>query len=121
MLTILLKPYLKHQYSVSLWPLRCSDGQFAGGRVNIHVTSDGLTKENGVFPDLRITLRSQDMHAPLVERMVELPVDITAGACLGCAIFALMCSGHSLLLSSVPDFALVMWWQESGCSGGVLL
>ena len=50
-----------------------------GGRVNIHVTSEGLTKENGVFPDLRVTLRSQELHAPLVERMVELPVDITAG------------------------------------------
>ena len=47
--------------------------------MNIHVTSDGLTKENGVFPDLRVTLRSQELHAPLVERMVELPVDITAG------------------------------------------
>ena len=47
--------------------------------MNIHVTSEGLTKENGVFPDLRVTLRSQELHAPLVERMVELPVDITAG------------------------------------------
>ncbi|KAL3160063.1 hypothetical protein ABBQ38_009778 [Trebouxia sp. C0009 RCD-2024] len=50
-----------------------------GGRVNIHVTSDGLIKDNGVFPDLRVSLRSQDLHAPLVERMVELPMDITAG------------------------------------------
>lgn len=50
-----------------------------GGRLNIHVTSEGLTKENGVFPDLRVTLRSQELHAPLIERMVELPVDITAG------------------------------------------
>lgn len=47
--------------------------------MNIHVTSDGLTKENGVFPDLRVTLRSQELHAPLVERMVELPMDIAAG------------------------------------------
>ena len=51
-----------------------------GGRVHIHVTSEGLTRDNGVFPDLRVSLRSQDLHAPLVERMVELPVDITAGA-----------------------------------------
>lgn len=50
--------------------------------MNIHVTSDGLIKENGVFPDLHVSLRSQDLHAPLVERMIELPMDITAGACL---------------------------------------
>ena len=51
-----------------------------GGRLSIHVTSEGLTRENGVFPDLRVTLRSQELHAPLVERIVELPLDITAGA-----------------------------------------
>lgn len=52
--------------------------------MNIHVTSDGLTKENGVFPDLRVTLRAQELHAPLVERMVELPMDIAAGVCFSC-------------------------------------
>lgn len=50
--------------------------------MNIHVTSDGLTKENGVFPDLHVTLRAQELHAPLVERMVELPMDIAAGVLL---------------------------------------
>ena len=52
----------------------------AGGRLHIHITSDGLKKDAETFPDLHVTLKTQGLHAPLVERFVELPMDITAGA-----------------------------------------
>ena len=51
----------------------------AGGRFHIHATSDGLKKDAETFPDLLVTLKLQGLHAPLAERFVELPVDITAG------------------------------------------
>ncbi|KAL0030394.1 hypothetical protein WJX79_000988 [Trebouxia sp. C0005] len=50
-----------------------------GGRFHVHATSDGLKKDAETFPDLLVTLRLQGLHAPLAERFVELPVDITAG------------------------------------------
>ena len=53
-----------------------------GGRLHIHVTSDGLKKDNETFPDLRVSLKAQGLHAPLVERFVEIPTDITAGTVL---------------------------------------
>ena len=51
----------------------------AGGRLHIHVTSNGCKKDDDTFPDLRVTLKTEGLHAPLAERFVELPVDITAG------------------------------------------
>jgi len=54
----------------------------AGGRFHIHATSDGLKKDAETFPDLLVTLKLQGLHAPLAERFVELPVDITAGVLL---------------------------------------
>ena len=51
----------------------------AGGRLHIHATSDGLKKDTETFPDLRVTLKAQGLHAPLIERFVELPMDVTAG------------------------------------------
>lgn len=51
----------------------------------MHVHSDGLVKGGGTFPDLNVTMRMQDLHAPLCERLLELPVDITAGEACQCA------------------------------------
>ena len=57
--------------AVCTWPV--------GGRLQLHVHSDGLVKGADIFPDLNITMSAQDLHAPLCERLLELPVDITAG------------------------------------------
>ena len=55
----------------------CSDGPHAaGGRIWLSVTSQGL---RGVFPDTHIRVRGTSLHAPLVERVLELPFDINAG------------------------------------------
>lgn len=90
--------------------------------MNIHVTSDGLIKDNGVFPDLRVSLRSQDLHAPLVERMVELPMDITAGASLAAlphffhtSDFVGICRFPALVL------LLVVWCACCGSSSPLVL
>ena len=42
------------------------------------VASAGL---RGPYPDTRIRLRATALHAPLVERALELPFDIYAGGC----------------------------------------
>ncbi len=70
----------------------------AGGRFYIHATSDGLKKDAETFPDLLVTLKLQGLHAPLAERFVELPVDITAGVPLcpnSYAVIACAATMHS--------------------------
>ena len=44
------------------------------------VTSSGL---RGAYPDTHIRLRATALHAPLIERTLELPFDIYAGE-FGC-------------------------------------
>ena len=50
----------------------------AGGRVRVHLRVKGLGVV-GQLPDLRLTVGGDNLHAPLVERIVELPMDITEG------------------------------------------
>ena len=44
------------------------------------ISSKGLTKAPGVWPDMHCTLRGTNLHAPQAERLLELPMDITEGA-----------------------------------------
>ena len=80
-----------------------ADAAFAnmpsGGRVRVLVDARGITSgevpppgqptpPGGKVPTLDITVEGRDLHAPLVERLVELPMDINAGRvscrrCLG--------------------------------------
>ena len=59
-----------------------------GGHVQVLVSATGLADNdlatNGPrVPDLTITVRGQNLHAPLVERIFELPMDINAGRANG--------------------------------------
>ena len=55
-------------------------GDAAGGRLNVSISSKGLTKAPGVWPDMHCTIRGINLHAPQAERLLELPMDITEGA-----------------------------------------
>ena len=55
-------------------------GDAAGGRLNVSISSKGLTKAPGVWPDMHCTIRGTNLHAPQAERLLELPMDITEGA-----------------------------------------
>lgn len=65
-------------------------GTPSGGRVHVLVDARGITsgevpppgqptRPGGKVPTLDITVQGRDLHAPLVERLVELPMDINAG------------------------------------------
>ena len=87
-------PCLPRSISWAQTPLQCITilAWYAGGRFHIHATSDGLKKDAETFPDLLVTLKLQGLHAPLAERFVELPVDITAGVplCLNVNSYAVI-------------------------------
>ena len=44
------------------------------------ISSKGLTKAPGVWPDMHCTIRGTNLHAPQAERLLELPMDIPEGA-----------------------------------------
>lgn len=84
-------------------------GKPGGGRVRVLVAARGITSgevpppgeptQPGVkVPTLDITVEGRDLHAPLIERLVELPMDISAGrvSCLRIAFPA----GRICLLAS---------------------
>jgi hypothetical protein len=65
-------------------------GKPRGGRVRVLVEARGITSGEvppageptppaGKVPSLDITVEGRDLHAPLIERLVELPMDINAG------------------------------------------
>lgn len=51
--------------------------QFAGGKIQARVVSKGL---NLRYPDTRINVWGKDLHAPVAERILELPMDVYQGA-----------------------------------------
>jgi hypothetical protein len=46
--------------------------------VQLRVTCNGI-RCDGSHPDLRIVVRGSGLHAPLVDRLLELPFDISGG------------------------------------------
>jgi hypothetical protein len=73
-------------------------GRPSGGRVRVLVEARGIasgevpppgqpTPPGGKVPSLDITVEGRDLHAPLIERLVELPMDINAGRVSRCGCF----------------------------------
>ncbi|GIM02660.1 hypothetical protein Vretimale_7447, partial [Volvox reticuliferus] len=52
--------------------------QPTGGHVSLSLISRGMNLP-GVWPDLSLTVRADRLHAPLLERLLELPMDIHEG------------------------------------------
>ncbi len=46
--------------------------------MSLRLTSRGMNLP-GVWPDLTVTIRGDQLHGPLVERLLELPMDIYEG------------------------------------------
>lgn len=49
----------------------------AGGKIKVRVVSKGLHLR---YPDTRIEMWAKDLHAPMAERVLELPFDVYNGA-----------------------------------------
>ncbi len=49
----------------------------AGGRVRVRVSSKDIHK---AFPETKIVVRAMNLHAPLIDRLLEIPMDIHEGA-----------------------------------------
>ena len=49
---------------------------FAGGKIKVRVVSKGLHLR---YPNTRIELWGKDLHAPMAERVLELPFDVYEG------------------------------------------
>ena len=52
--------------------------------MRVRVAVKGLRPAEGQLGDLEATIWGEDLHAPLIERVVELPMDVTAGARAPC-------------------------------------
>ena len=52
-------------------------GRHAGGRLEVAVACSGLGKHG--MPVLTVDLRGASIHAPLVDRLLEIPIDIESG------------------------------------------
>ncbi len=62
--------------SVHLWRV-C-----AGGRVHVHLVADHVNTPD-VWPDMTVTIRAAQLDAPLLERLLELPMDVHEGSVTG--------------------------------------
>ena len=75
-----------------------------GGHVTVQVSASGITKGT---PALEITVVGRDLHAPLIERVIELPMDIHSGRVtrqhnrvgVACVRATAAHAGHSMLLA----------------------
>ena len=58
-----------------------------GGKLRVLVRASGMQADTskGLWPQLLISVAGQDLHAPLIERIVKLPMDIHAGRVGGSA------------------------------------
>lgn len=54
----------------------------SGGRVTVRVTARDMMREN-VWPTCEVAIGGENLHAPLIERLFELPMDIYGGRCDG--------------------------------------
>lgn len=76
-----------------------------GGHVQVLVRATGVV-ENDLgaggprMPSLEIIVRGRDLHAPLVERIIELPMDISAGRANG----ELIIRAHDIATWQFPEF-----------------
>ena len=74
--TLLKNHSLSHAVTLCL-SVPCAS---TGGRVRVRVS----VKEMGIkdrLADLDVTIWGENLHAPLIERLLELPMDIYGGVC----------------------------------------
>ena len=61
-----------------------TDDDPSGGRLGVHIEADNVVHNDmatlgPVFPNMKIVVSGHNLHAPLIERIVELPMDIKTG------------------------------------------
>ena len=61
-----------------------TDDDLSGGRLGVHIEANNVVHNDmesmgPVYPDMKIVVSGHNLHAPLIERIVELPMDIKTG------------------------------------------
>ena len=61
-----------------------TDDDPSGGKLDVHIEADNVVRNDmatfgPVFPNMKIVVGGHNLHAPLIERIVELPMDIKTG------------------------------------------
>lgn len=60
------------------------DEDETGGQLGVHIEADNVVKNDmlaggPIYPSMKIAINGKNLHAPLIERIVELPMDIKSG------------------------------------------
>lgn len=60
------------------------DKDETGGKLAVHIEADNVVKNDmlaggPIYPFMKIAINGKNLHAPLIERIVELPMDIKTG------------------------------------------
>ena len=60
------------------------DDDRSGGKLSVHIEADNvvnndMASDGPIFPAMKIAICGHNLHAPLIERIVELPMDIKKG------------------------------------------
>lgn len=55
-----------------------TEGRPRGGAVRVTVSGKDLFKENNT-PDLQVEITGKHLHAPMLERLIEVPIDLQEG------------------------------------------
>jgi hypothetical protein len=61
-----------------------TDSDPTGGKLSVHIEADNVVHNDmaafgPIFPTMKVVVGGRNLHAPLIERVVELPMDIKTG------------------------------------------
>lgn len=80
-----LREYLGSEKYANLGKINENDEiEHTGGKISVHVKAKDVTyndfaQQGPLFPSMQIVIKGDNLHAPLIERVVELPLDIQDG------------------------------------------
>lgn len=79
-----LRNHIGSDYYSEMGSPLATDDDPSGGKLEVRIQADNIINNDmdsfgPVFPYMRIAIHGQNLHAPLIERIVELPMDIKKG------------------------------------------
>lgn len=79
-----LRDHIGSEFYSNMGSLEANDEDGSGGKLDVHIEADNIIDNDmasfgPIFPSMRIAIHGHNLHAPLIERIVELPMDIKTG------------------------------------------
>ena len=79
-----IRDFIGSDHYASMGSPDATDDDLSGGRLGVHIEADNVVHNDmatlgPVFPIMKIVVSGHNLHAPLIERIVELPMDIKTG------------------------------------------